>query len=151
MASDNECMAAFPRSQVCNDRTFARLLGWASYIAALPLPPAGVAPPKAEVQQIVLAQKIPATAQMYTTQVSPYLLETPTIQQKVRIHLSQWNTDADEVTLSSDIDSAMATVMPKFADAVVSDQEVANWCDKNGYPRPPGLVNVAPPPIPNPA
>jgi len=145
-ASIDECKAQFPRQQVCLDRTYSRLLAWAAYIIATGLPPAGVAPDKAVVQQRILAERTPANATMYSQQLSPYLVENTNITAKVREHLNAWNDEATEGTLSSDIDGAMATIMPQFADAVISDQEVANWCDKHGYPRPSGLINVTPPP-----
>jgi hypothetical protein len=150
MASDNECVAAFPRSPICQDRIYARVLSWAAYITAQPLPPTDEAPEKAWVQQRVTAEQAPAllSTGMMVQRLAPYLLETPGIQQKVRMHLSPWNNDADEATLTSDLDSAMAVVMPEYAAATVSDSEVANWCDRNGYPRPPDLTLPSFPPMP---
>jgi hypothetical protein len=141
-ASSDECVAAFPRTQICLDRTYSRLLAWAAYIAAQPLPPTDTAPDKAFVQQRVVAERTPTTANMMTGQVAPYLLEVPNITQDIRSHLNAYNDESTESGLSSEIDTSLAVVMPKYAATIVSDQELANWCDKNGYPRPPDLVGV---------
>jgi hypothetical protein len=75
-------------------------------------------------------------------------MEVPNVTNDIRTHLNAYNDEATETNLSTEIDNSLATVMPKFAAATISDQEVANWCDKNGYPRPPDLINV--PPLPEP-
>jgi len=139
-ASYDQCVAAYPRSQICLDRAYSRLLAWASYITAQPLPPDTETPPdKAWVQQRVLAERTPAMATQYVNQVVPYLLEVPNVTNDIRTALNAYNDEQIETTLSGELDSSMAVVMPKFAAATVSDQEVANWCDRNGYPRPPDL------------
>lgn len=148
-ASVDECKAQFPRQQCCLDRTYSRVLAWAAYISAQSLPPDHeTAPEIAFVQQRIVAERMPLNATQYTQMVAPYLMEVPNITDKVRDHLNAWNSEASETTLATDIDTSLATVMPKFADAIVSDQEVANWCDSNGYPRPEGLVGVTTPIVP---
>jgi len=139
-ASYDECVAQFPRQQVCLDRVYSRLLAWAAYITATALPPTDTAPDKGFVQQRILAERMPAQATFYTSQVSGYLLEVPNVTNSIREHLNAWNDEATETTLSSDIDTSLATVMPKFADAVISDGEVKAWCEKHGYPVPEGLA-----------
>jgi len=141
-ASYDECIAAFPRSQVCLDRTYSQLLSWASYITAQPLPPTDTAPEIAFVQQRILAERVPIYANTYQNQVAPYLLEIPNITQDIRNHLNAYNDEAMEQTISGEMQSSMAVVMPKYAAATVSNQEVANWCEKNGYPIPDGLANT---------
>jgi hypothetical protein len=143
-ASKEECVAQFPRQPCCIDRIYARSLAWSAYTTALPLPPDDVAPEAQWVRERVLAEQTPL--RNYAQQIAPFLLETPTVTDKVREHLNAWNDEATDEILAGDIDAAFASVMPKFADAVISDAEVALWCDKNGYPRPPGLVGVFTPP-----
>jgi len=142
-ASEADCVAQFPRQQNCIDRLYSRLLNWASFVSAA-TPPADhtVAPDKAWVQQRVLAERTPITADQISRQLGPWFVEDPNIRTKVRSHLNAWNDAATETTLEGDIDTVVPYVMPKFAATVVSDQEVATWCDKNGYPRPSGLVGV---------
>jgi hypothetical protein len=138
-ASQDECVAQFPRQACCNDRIYSRLISWAGYTTALPMPPTDTAPDVEWVRQRVLAEKLPAQAYQYVTTVSPYLLPVPQISQKIRTHLNAWNDEATETDLAADIDSGLAVIMPKIAAATVSDAEVANWCDRNGYPLPPDL------------
>jgi hypothetical protein len=135
-ASQDECVAQFPRQQVCNDRVYSRLLSWAAYITAQPLPPVDTPPDAAWVQQRVLAERVPVNATMYQAQVSPYLMEIPNITDRIRDHLNAWNNEATETTLASDIDTSLAVVMPKYAAATVTQQDVDNWLDRNGYPVP---------------
>jgi len=139
-ASKDECIAAFPRSQVCQDRTYSRLIAWASYTTSLPLPPTDTAPDPDWVRQRVLAERLPLYSGTYVSQVMPYLLEVPNVTDDVRSHLNAYNDEATETTLVGEIDAGLAVIMPKFAEAMVSDQDVANWCEKNGYPLPDGIT-----------
>jgi hypothetical protein len=139
-ASQDECVAQFSRQQCCNDRVYSRLISWAGYQTAVPMPPTDTAPDVAWVRQRVLAEQLPAQAYVYVSQVSPYLLEVPNVTQSIRDHLNAWNDEATETTLAADIDNALAVVMPKIADQTISDSQVANWCTKNGYPLPDGIT-----------
>lgn len=144
-ASVDECVAQFPRQAVCIDRTYARMAAWAAYTMALPLPPAGTAPELAAVQQRLVAERTPMQGVMYAQQVTPYLIEAPNITARIRDHLNAWNAESTEAELAADIDAAFASVMPLYAAAVVTDYDVAVWCDKHGYPRPDGLTGSLPP------
>jgi hypothetical protein len=149
-ASRDECVAAMPRQQYCIDRTYARAMAWAAYTAALPMPPTDTAPETIWVKQRILADRFPGQGQIYAQQITPYLLEIPNITSRIREHLNNWNDEETEDSLSVDIDGALAVIMPKYASAAISDQDVANWCDKHGYPRPDDLIGVflPTPPIP---
>lgn len=145
-ASVDECVAQFPRQSVCVDRTYARMAAWAAYTMALPLPPTDAAPEIATVQQRLLAERSPIQGSTYAQQVTAYLIETPGITARIRDHLNAWNAEDTEGELAADIDGAFAVVMPVYAAATISDYDVALWCDKHGYPRPPGLTGNLPPP-----
>jgi hypothetical protein len=138
-ASQDECVAQFPRQAVCNDRLYSRLLSWSGYITALPMPPTDTAPDIEWVKQRLYAERLPSQAYNTLLYVSPYVVQVPQITQKIRSHLNAWNDETTETDLVADIDSALAVVMPKVAVTMVSDQDVANWCDANGYPLPPDL------------
>jgi len=140
MASQDECVAQFPRQQCCVDRTYARLLSWAGYITAQPLPPTDTAPPIDATRQRILAERIPSQAMGYTMQINPYLLEQPNVKDKIRVHLNAWNDDATNGELAAYIDSCLAVIMPVFADATINDGDVASWCQRNGYPVPPEIA-----------
>lgn len=144
-ASQDECVAQFPRQSVCVDRSYARMAAWAAYTMALPLPPAGTTPERTAVQQRVLAERTPVQGVSYAQQVTPYLIEIPNITARIRDHLNAWNGEDTETALIADIDGAFASVMPRFASDVVTDYDVAIWCDKHGYERPPGLTGMLPP------
>ena len=142
-ASIEQCVAQFPRQQICLDRTAARTLAWAGYVTAQPLPPDDTVPPdKAWVQQRVTAERTPLNIASMQGNVAVYLTEVPNIVDDIRSHLNAWNDEATETGLATEIDNSLAVVMPKYSAATVSDQEVANWCRQNGYPEPPDLVNV---------
>jgi hypothetical protein len=136
MASQDECVASFPGSKICTQRSYSRLLAWAAYTSALPLPPTDTAPDPAVVKQRITAERTPMQAATYAAQLGPFLMEEPVMTGRVREHLSEWNDELTEVNLAADIDTALASVMPKFADAVVTDADVAAWSDKHGYPAP---------------
>lgn len=134
MASQDECVARFPGQEICVQRSYSRLLAWAAYTSALPLPPTTETPDPAAVKQRILAEKAPMQPQIYAAQLGPFLMEESVITAKVREHLSEWNDEATETTLVGDIDTAFAAVMPRFAEAVVTDADVAAWLEKHGYP-----------------
>lgn len=136
MPSQDICISKFPGQQVCIDRSYSRLLAWAAYTSALPLPPTDTAPDPALVRQRILAERAPMQTATYAAQIGPFLMEEPVMTAKVRQHLSEWNDELTEVDLAADIDTAFASVMPRFADAVVTDADVAAWLDKHGYPPP---------------
>lgn len=136
MPSQDICIARFPGQQVCVDRSYSRLLAWAAYTSALPLPPTGTAPEEAAVRQRIVAERAPMQAATYAAQLGPFLMEEPGMASRVREHLSEWNDEATEGELAADIDTAFAAVMPRFADAVVTDADVAAWCERHGYPPP---------------
>ena len=136
MASQDECIARFPGQQVCTNRSYSRLLAWAAYTSALPLPPTDTAPDPALVRQRILAEKAPMQAAVYAAQLGPFLMEEPVMTAKVREHLSEWNDEATETALAADIDTAFASVMPRFADQAITDADVAAWCERHGYPLP---------------
>ena len=143
-ASQDECVAQFPRQAVCVDRTYARMASWAAYTMALPLPPTDAAPEILAVQQRILAERNPIQGMMHAQQVTPYLIEIPNITAKIRDHLNAWNAEATETSLAADIDGAFAVVMPRYAGTAIGDYDVALWCDKHGYPRPDGLSGPLP-------
>src|SRR5262249_27241827 len=132
-ATQNECVAAYPRSQLCVDRVYARTLAWASYITALAIP---ATPDKAWVQQRVLAERTPSQATSIVMQTIPYLLEVPNTPSGIRDALNAYNDEATETGLATEIDNSLATVMPKYAAATITDYDVAMWCDRNDVPRP---------------
>jgi hypothetical protein len=136
MASQDECVARFSGQQICVQRSYSRLLAWAAYTSALPLPPTTETPDPAAVKQRITAERTPMQANVYSAQLGPFLMEEPVMTAKVRDHLSEWNDEATETLLSGDIDTALASVMPRFADAVVTDADVTAWLDKHGYPPP---------------
>lgn len=144
-ATVDECAANFARQQVCLDRTYARVFAWAAYQNALPLPPTDTAPDAEVVRQRIVAERTPTQIQSYAQQITPYQLEVPNITNRIREHMNAWNAEDTETSLSVDIDGALAVVMPRFARDSISDYDVALWCDKNGYPRPDGLVPPLPP------
>jgi hypothetical protein len=144
-ATVDECVASFSRQAVVVDRTYARVFAWAAYTGALPLPPNNTAPDPEVVRQRILAERTPTQASTYAQQITPYLLGIPNITARIREHMSAWNDEETETSLSTDIDGSLATVMPRYAKDTISDYDVALWCDKNGYPRPDGLVPPLPP------
>src|SRR5262245_7785685 len=125
MASQDECIARYPGQEICVRRSYSRLLAWAAYTSALPLPPIDTPPAPALVKQRIVAERAPMQPQIYASQLGPFLMEEPVMTAKVRAHLSEWNDETTEAALAADIDIAFAAVMPRFADAVVTDADVA--------------------------
>lgn len=144
-ATVDECAANFSKQQVCIDRTYARVFAWAAYQNALP-PLPDTAPPEAQtVRERIVAERTPTQITQYSQQITPYQLEVPNIITRIREHMNAWNDEATETSLSTDIDGALAVVMPRFANDMITDYDVALYCDKRGIPRPDGLIPPLPP------
>src|SRR5215510_3330545 len=99
MASQDECVARFPGSTICTQRSYSRLLAWAAYTSALPLPPTTEVPDPALVKQRITAERAPMQAATYSAQLGPFLMEESVMTAKVRQHLSEWNDEATETAL----------------------------------------------------
>src|SRR5262245_58405765 len=132
--------AQFPKQQICRDRQYAGLLRWSAYIGALAIP--GTKPDEQFVANKIVASRIPSQTDSYVTLTISYSVADPTIQQNVRQHLSAFNDDTTEQTMDAQVDAALGANLPYFAKSQVSDQQIKEWYEANGFPETPATETI---------
>ena len=134
-------IAQFPQQPVCRQRQHTALLKWSAYQLALPVP--AEKPDEAWVKQRIIAGRIAVNPDFYVTQTINGSVSTPDIQTNIRQHLSAFNDEAVEAAMDAQVDGSLATVMPVYCAGAVSDAEVLNWYNDNGFPDPaPALMSA---------
>lgn len=128
-------IAQFPTQPVCRQRQHTALLKWSAYQLALPIP--GTKPDEAFVKQRIVAGRITVNPDIYVAQTINGTASTPDIQTNIRQHMSPWNDEAVEAAMDAQVESSLAIVMPTYCAGAVSDQEVLNWYNDNGFEEPP--------------
>ena len=128
-------IAQFSRQQVCRDRQVTALLKWSAYQLALPIP--GEKPAEDVVKQRIVAGRVQINPDMVVAGTINGVASTPDIQTNIRQHLSAFNDEQTEVAMDSQVDFALATVMPTYCRGVVSDTEAEMWYLDNGFPPEP--------------
>jgi hypothetical protein len=128
-------LANYPRQAVVRDRNSSGLLNWAAGVTARPIPVGK--PPEDWVRRRLVAERIPGQPDNYVTRTMPYYQQHPATQEAIRQYLSQWNDEATETALSTQIQDVTNEIMPAFSKADVSDADVAAWYAANGFADPP--------------
>jgi hypothetical protein len=85
------------------------------------------------IRQRVLAENTPLALDSYVVQSLAYFLQDPATQTNILQFISEDNDDATEVSLSGQNETIATTFWPRYAKAVVTDQQVADWKAKNGF------------------
>jgi hypothetical protein len=140
--ADHRLMAQYPKQACVRDRNMGGLVAWAGYITAEAVPP--TKPDEEWVRERIVAEQIPLNPQVYVDRTMSYFLQDPQTETNVRDYLSEWNSEAQEAALCDQIQAVISAFMPRFAAADVSDAQVQQWYDQNGYPAP----EPPPPPMP---
>ena len=133
--ADYRLIAQYPKQQVVRDRNSGGLIEWAGYTASLPIP-AGK-PPPGWVKERLVAEQIPLQTSIYVDRTMSFFQQDPQTQDNVRDLMSEWNDEAQEVSLSAQIQSVIGSFMPRFADLEITDAQVQAWYDANGFADPP--------------
>jgi hypothetical protein len=129
MAQDNILLSNYLTQTVVRQRNAVGLNAWASSFTAEAFPPF---PDDPWVEQRIVAEQIPQALDNYVSRTLAYFLQDPATVTNILQYLNQWNDEATEVSLSSQIDSVIAGFMPRFAASTVSKDQVANWYTQNG-------------------
>lgn len=134
MALDNTLQSKYLTRPIVAQRNSVTLVTWSAYGSQLPIPDPAE---DAWVRARVLAEAIPLALQSYTEQTRSYFLQDTITQTNILQFISEDNDSATEVALSGQNDSIAAAFMPRFANTVISDQQVADWRKRNNAPEPP--------------
>ena len=133
--ADYKLIAQYPKAVVVRDRNSGGLIEWAGYTAALPIPTEK--PPPEWVKERLVAEQIPLQTSIYVDRTMSFFQQDPQTQQNVRDLLSEWNDEAQEVSLSAQIQNVIGSFMPRFSDLEISSAQVEQWYTDNGFPAPP--------------
>jgi predicted Abi (CAAX) family protease len=147
-ASDYTLLAEYPKQQVVRDRNYIALNNWAGYTASLPIPQAK--PDESWVKIRIVSERIPMQPDSYVQRTMSYFLQDPATQTNVRQYLNAFNDDAVETALAAQMEPIIGSFMPRFADVDVSDAQVTDWYNANGFPSP-EVIRAMPGPAPGPS
>jgi hypothetical protein len=117
--------------QVVRQRNATTIQKWSAYASAEAIP---ATPDDAWIRLRVLAEGIPMSIDMYTQQTLTYFAQDPGTQTNILQFISEDNDDSIEDTLATTNDSIISGFAQRWADAVINDQQVANWRTRNNYP-----------------
>jgi len=132
--ADNILLSQYLMESVVKRRNSVGLIEWAGSVTAQSIPT--TKPDTAWVQQRLVAERIPQQPDGYTQRTLAYFLQDPTTQTNIREYLNSFNDDATEVALGAQINSVITAFMPRFAASDVTDQQVQQWYDSNGFGTP---------------
>jgi hypothetical protein len=134
MSQDNILQSQYLTRPVVRQRNSVTLVSWSGYVSALAIPsPAD----DAWVRQRVLAEQIPLQLEYQITNTLVYFLQDTTTQTNILQFISQDNDNATEVALASQNDSIIAAFAPRYANTVITEDQVEKWRDQNNAPAPP--------------
>jgi hypothetical protein len=133
MATDNILISKYYTRPVVRQRNSITIADWSLENSITDIPDA---PDDAWIRKRVLAESIPLAPEMYTQQTLTYFAQDNVTQTNIRQFLAEDNDDPTEVSLAAQNDSIMAAFAQRYADAVVSAQQVADWRTRNDKPAP---------------
>jgi hypothetical protein len=135
--ADNVLTSKYLTRQVVKQRNSVTLAKWSASEVAQPIPsPAD----DAWVRLRVVGESIPLSLDSTTTQTLGYFLQDPATSTNILEFISEDNDSATENSLAAQNDSIVSGFMPRYANTTVSDQQVAQWRERNDSPAPaPGV------------
>lgn len=130
-ALDNTLQSKYLTRPVVKQRNSITLINWSAYGSEIDIPDT---PDDAWVRTRVVAENIPLSLDFTTQQTLSYFLQDPVTQTNILQFISEDNDSATEVALSQQNDQIAAAFMPRYAQTIVSDQQVAQWRERNDKP-----------------
>ena len=130
-ALDNTLQSKYLQRPVVRQRNSITLTTWSGYISAIAIP---AAPDDAWIRTRIVAENMPLTLDMSVLQTLVYFLQDTVTQTNILQFISEDNTSDIEVALSGQNETIATTFMPRYAQTVVSDQQVAQWRERNNAP-----------------
>lgn len=128
----------YPKQAVVRDRNWSGLVSWSAYEAALPIPPEKPAPEWVRLR--LVAERIPTATARYVEATLSFFAADPTTATNIREYLNPFNGETVEQSLGAQIEGVIAGFMPRFAATDVTDAQVQQWYEQNGFAEPPPEV-----------
>jgi hypothetical protein len=138
---DSRIMAQYPKQNVVRSRNYVGLNNWAAYQSALPIPTAK--PDVAFVKNQITAGKIPQQTNEFVNLTISYYMQDPATQANITKYLNEFNDEATETALFSEVEAVTNAFMPRFTDAYVTMPEVDRWYNDHGFSEPPPETPVS--------
>ena len=132
--ADYQLQAQYLKQAIVRDRNLGGLVAWSAYVGSEAIP--AEQPEPDWVRLRIVAEQIPAQAAIYVERTIAYFLQDPQTETNIRDYLSQWNDEAEETSLSAQVQAVIDTFMPRFAALDVSDAQVQDWYVRNGFSVP---------------
>jgi hypothetical protein len=134
MAQNDVFLSQYFTSPTVKQRNSVGLINWAGYNSTIAIP---ADPTDDWIRMRVVAESIPISLENYINQTLGYFIQDPSTKTNINSLLSGYNTEGQEVALSSQVEGVIGAFMPRFADTYVSPAQVTAWREHNGYALPP--------------
>jgi hypothetical protein len=134
MAQNDVFLSQYFTSQTVRQRNSVGLINWAGYNATVPIP---AEPTDEWIKVRIVAESIPISLESYIQQTLGYFMQDPSTKTNINALLSASNTDAQETSLSQQVEGVIGAFIQRFANTYVSQQQVTTWREQNGYELPP--------------
>lgn len=131
MALTTELVVEYGNQQIVKDRTKSALLYWSGYVSGITIPTEK--PEESWVRQRILADRIARTPDNYIQPVMGYYIQDANIQTNMRDLMDGFPTDTEETTYAGFMELATSAQMSRFAETEVTDQQVQDWYNENGF------------------
>jgi len=131
MAQNNILLDQYRTSQAVSKRNAVGLNAWAGYTANLPIP--ATEPDTDWVRARIVAERIPQAMDSYVARTMGYFMQDPATNTNIWQFIN-FNNEATEVALSSQVEQIIGGFMPRFAAMDVTQSQVDAWYEANGFP-----------------
>lgn len=131
-AADYTLLAEYAKRPVVKERNYVGLNNWAYTNSIQPIPEEK--PEDAWVKARIVSERIPQQPDSYVLRTLSYFLQDTATQTNIRKYLTDVNTEAEETSLASQVDTVILAFMPRFADMDVTNKQVEDWLTEHGFP-----------------
>lgn len=131
MANNNPLISKYLTRPIVRQRNSVTLAAWSAYETAAAIPDV---PDDAWVRMRVQAEAVPLALDFHTTQTLCYFVQDPVTVQNIVQFISEDNDDTIELDLSDKNSSIVSAFAQRWADSVVTAQQVADWRTRNNKP-----------------
>jgi len=136
MAADFELIPLYGQQPVVQNRTKSAMNFWAGQTLATAIP--GTKPNEEWVRARILAERVTRYPQNYLDTSINYYTQQDAIQSSMRDLMDAFPTQVERDTYTNSIMVPVTpVVMAQVAEGDVTDQQVTDWYNANGFPEPP--------------
>ena len=135
MPLDANLAPVYGEQPIVRNRTKTAINYWAGYVSSLPIP--ATKPDPSWVKERILAGMMTTMPENYLTMAFNFYTQDAGIQTAMRDLMDGFPTEAESTNYATVMESSTGAVMSKMAPVLVSNQQVQDWYNANGFAEPP--------------